>query len=279
MKREGRWWARQPAAAALLVASGCLGSSGSGGCSGSHNGALGQGEFTYVCPSPSDPSQPSPDANCGVNGSSSSATVPAVAVGASFQLAFNGASSAAPQPAVPSLAKSSPQGWAIMGPGWLGFIEWSGSDVLDFTHVAAEAIAALQFERAPPVSVGDHVAVAVDPLDADGSVLGGRIACAFTSSNANVVSVDSTGTRVAAIVARAAGDATIAASCMGAEAQLILHVSASSDAPAEDASAGGPDADDVGDAGAEEPEEEAPDMGPAPPVDASEAAALEAGGD
>ena len=271
MRRE-RWsWARLYGPAALLVASGCLGSSGGGGCDGPHNGALDQGDFTYVCPTPSDPSLPNPDASCGRQGGSSSTTMPTVAVGAPFRLEFNGASGAAPQPAVASLAQSSPEGWALLQPGWLGFIEWSGADVLDFTHVAAAGIAAIQFEPVAPITVGDDVTVAVDPLDASGSILGGLITCTFTSSDASVLSVSPTGNRVARIAAVMAGDATLSASCMGVESQLALHVSGSGSVPG-DASDDVADGDDAGEADAGGPEDDASDTSfDGAPADTSDA--------
>jgi hypothetical protein len=275
----------------LLVASACVdGAGGSGGCSSPTplDGALGQGNFTYVCPAgdATDPSLPSADAHCA---ESSDPTIPPVAVGAPFQLQVNQGSSGAPQPAVASLAQSTPQGWSITQPGWLGFVAWSGSDVLDFTHVGAEPVAALRFDsRAPtgPVPVGATLTLGVLPIAADGSVLGGVLACTFVASDPGVLAVSSTGNRFARVTARAVGAARLTASCLGAQAQIALVVAASDalDGGPGDAAGAGDDAGAGGDAGDSAPEgpadagetavpDSAEDSGvDAPSVDAADAA-------
>lgn len=292
MRRGLQFWARRHGRVALLlVASGCVSDpGGSGGCSGGPtplNGALGQGNFTYVCPpgEATDPPLPSPDAHCA---ESSDPSIPPVAVGAPFQLEVNQGMSAAPQPAVASLAQSTPQGWSISQAGWLGFVAWSGSDVLDFTHVAAEPVAALQFDSmAPggPVPVGGALTLGALPIAADGSVLGGVIACTFAASDASVVSVTGSGNRFARVTALAAGTATVTASCLGAQAQMTLLVGAS-DAleagPGDAEGAGGGDDDALSDGPADAGETPMPDSAEdtgidAPSVDAADAA-TEGGG-
>ena len=234
--------------AALLAASGCLSSgSGSGGCD--PNDALGQGSFSYVCPAPdpADPSTPTPDALCASDALASlGGSLPDVAVGAPFSLQFNGSSGQAPQPAVASLAQSAPGGWSLTQPGWLGFVVWSGSDVIDFTHVHAQAIASVRLEPPlpdTPVAVGFVADLAVTPLGADGGVLGGAIACTFSTSDPSVLSATGRLGRVVTVTALAAGDATVAASCMGAAAQISVQVSGAPGLDADAAAAGATDAD------------------------------------
>jgi hypothetical protein len=263
------WTHRHGRIAALLAASGCLSSgSGSGGCN--PNDALGQGSFSYVCPAPdpADPSTPNPDALCASGALASlGGSLPDVAVGAPFSLQFNGSSGQAPQPAVASLAQSAPEGWSLTQPGWLGFVVWSGSDVVDFTHVHAQAIASVRIEPPlpdTPVAVGFVADLAVTPLGADGSVLGGAVACTFSTSDPSVLSATGRSGRVVTVTALAAGEATVAASCMGAVAQTSVQVSGSpdgldaNDADADagadldaDAGAGADDADASADADAQ----------------------------
>jgi hypothetical protein len=237
------WTHRHLRAAALLFASGCLSTgSGSGGCD--QNDALGQGSFSYACPAPApaDPSTPSPDALCASDALVSLAgSLPDVAVGAPFSLQF-GASGQAPQPAVPSLAQSAPGGWSLTQPGWLGFVVWSGSDVVDFTHVHAQAIASVRLGPALPatsVPVGFVTDLAVTPLGADGTVLGGAVSCTFSTSDPTVLSAQSRSGRVVAITALAAGDATVAAVCSGTSAQMSVRVSSPDGRGADEAGADG----------------------------------------
>jgi hypothetical protein len=238
------WTHRHLRAAALLFASGCLSTgSGSGGCD--QNDALGQGSFSYACPAPApaDPSTPSPDALCASDALVSLAgSLPDVAVGAPFSLQFGGASGQAPQPAVPSLAQSAPGGWSLTQPGWLGFVVWSGSDVVDFTHVHAQAIASVRLGPALPatsVPVGFVTDLAVTPLGADGTVLGGAVSCTFSTSDPTVLSAQSRSGRVVAITALAAGDATVAAVCSGTSAQMSVRVSSPDGRGADEAGADG----------------------------------------
>ena len=214
-----RSWTRQHVSnALLLVASGLA--IAAAGCG--ENEGLGRGTFSYVCPAadPADPSAPSPDAACG-SSTASLANLPEVAVAAPFSLQYSQSTTGPPRPAVASLATSTAQGWSFTQPGWLGFVAWSGSDVVDFTHVHAEPIASLRLEPAvnAPLSVGTAVHIAATPLDARGAVLGGAIACTFTASGTGVVSIQSSG-RAARVVPLAAGEATLAAACAGANASL-----------------------------------------------------------
>jgi hypothetical protein len=251
MKARLRSWThRHGRVALLLVASGCVSTGNGGGCSAKDG--LGQGTFSYVCPDPdpANPSTPSPDAFCASTGLATLGSLPDVAVGAPFSLQFSPASGEAPRPAVASLAVSSPDGWSLAQAGWLGFLAWSGSDVVDFTHVHAQAIASLRLEpdlTTTPVTTGFVADLSVTPLGGDGGVLGGAIACTFSTSDPTVLSVKSLSGRVAGIGALAAGEATIAASCVGAATQITLHVTASADGsgPApEDAAEDGDASDD-----------------------------------
>ncbi len=124
--------------------------------------------------------------------------------------------------------RPAPLGWSIASPGWLGFVVWSGSDVLDYTHVRARTVASLEWDSSPtawPLEIGgDPATVATSPLADDRTVLGGAIACDFASSDPSVVSVTSPGGRVARLTAHAPGEATITASCMGAQIEAPVHV-------------------------------------------------------
>jgi hypothetical protein len=190
------------------------------------NEGPGKGAFSYVCPAPdpADPAAPSLDAACGPDGASL-ASLPEVAVSAPFSLRYSETTTGPPRPAVASRATSTSQGWSLIQPGWLGFIAWSGSDVVDFTHVHAEAIATLRLEPdlTAPLSMGTAIDVAATPLDAAGAVLGGEIPCTFVSSNPAVLSVAGTG-RVARAVAQVTGEATLSAECLGIGAQVTVPV-------------------------------------------------------
>ena len=239
------WTHRHGHVALLLVGSGCLSTGGGGGCL--HEEGLGQGTFSYACPGPDtvNPATPSPDAFCASTALASLGSIPDVAVGAPFSLQFSPSSGEAPRPAVSSLAVSTPDGWSLTQPGWLGFLAWSGSDVVDFTHVHAQAITSLRIEpdlTTTPVTTAFAADLSVTPLGADGGVLGGAIRCTFTTSDPRVLSVKSLSGRVARVEALATGQATIAAACLGAATQITLQVSGSADATAVEDTAGGGDA-------------------------------------
>ena len=232
-----------------------MSSGGSGSCSpvanGVTNGGLGQANFTYVCPTGGGPLAPGPDAWC--DSTADRSAIPDVAVGAPFRLAVDRDSTGGPQPAVPGLAQSTPQGWALAQEGWLGFVAWSGSDVIDFTHVRAEPVASLAWNDATdaaPASLAvssSPVLLGVSPEDANGATLGGAIACTFSVSDPSVLAVTGTG-RVASVLALASGDATLTAACGGVEARTSIHVGGSTSAPeaaADDASAPDDAADDT----------------------------------
>jgi hypothetical protein len=224
------WTRRHGRIALLLLASGCLSSSsGSGGCTG--NAALGQGTFSYACPSadPAGPTVPNADAFCASGTDAGNLPLPDVAVGAPFSLRFDQVTGDGPQPAVASLAQSTPQGWSLTQPGWLGFIEWSGADVVDFTHIHAQAIASIRLEpdlTAAPLPIGSIASMAATPLGAGGVVLGGQITCTFTSSAPEVLSARSESGRVARLAALAVGAVTLTASCVAVQTQVTLQVTA-----------------------------------------------------
>jgi len=235
----------------LLVATGCLSSGGSGSCDPStigEAGALGQGRFYYVCGGvDADPSRPDPDAWCDTAGDRT--IVPDVAVAAPFRIAIDQDSSGGPQPAVPALAQSTPQGWALVQAGWLGFIAWSGADVIDFFHVRAQPVASLAYQEPGPKAVdGTPTLLAVVPRDGTGATLGGAIACAFSASDPAVLAVTSAG-RVASVVGLATGNVTLTASCAGQQVQTSLHVDFPT-APLDAGDDGGADGSPADDAGA-----------------------------
>jgi hypothetical protein len=226
--------AREPSSrrriALLLAASGCVFTS-LGACQPNTNSALGQGTFVYVC-SKTDPTQPSDDAWCD---SETADAIPDVAVGAPFQIQYGGG---APQPAVAALAQSTGEGWSLVQTGWLGFIVWSGSDVLDYTHIRGRSVASLRLQPdVITIDVGGALgAVAAVPLADDGTTLGGAISCTFASSDVDSIAVSSQG-RTARLTALAPGrDVVLTASCMGQQAQCQVHTStagASADASGE----------------------------------------------
>jgi hypothetical protein len=254
MTRWPRSWAhRRGRLALLLFASGCLSSSGgSSGCG--DDAALGQGTFAYACPAdPADRAVPNADAFCASAADAGTPPLPDIAVGAPFSLRFDQGSGAGPQPAVASLAQSTPQGWSLTQSGWLGFVEWSGGDVVDFTHVHGQAIASIRLEpdlTAAPLPIGTRIRVAATPLGADGAVLGGQISCTFTASDPEVLAAQSESGRVAELTALEVGDATLTAACTGAQAQVTLQVTERGDAGA--GAGAGADADADADPGATE---------------------------
>jgi hypothetical protein len=171
-----------------------------------------------------------------------------VAVGAPFSLQFSPSTGETPRPAVPSLAIASPDGWSLTQPGWLGFLAWSGSDVVDFTHVHAQAIVSLRLEpdlTTTPVATRFAADLSVTPLGGDGGVLGGAITCTFTTSDPKVLSVRSLSGRVVHVDALATGQVTIAATCMGAATQITLQVSGAADGTAPEDAAGDGDTSDA----------------------------------
>ena len=102
--------------------------------------------------------------------------------------------------------------------------------MVDFTHVRGEAIATIRLDpdlTPAPLAVGVEASLAATPLDAEGAVLGGAITCTFTTSDPNVLSARERSGRVVAVTAQAPGDATVAASCMGTQAQVTVRVTAS----------------------------------------------------
>jgi hypothetical protein len=205
----------------------------------SGNGDFGKRTFTYVCPAVDavvNPTVPGPDAYCDAH--PDGASIPAVAVGAPFRLSFN-ATSVALQPAVAALAETGPQGWSLGQTGWLGFVAWSGSDVVDYTHVRARAVASIAWETDPAgldlAPGASAVTVAAIPKADDGSTLGGALACTFSASDLAVVAVTVNGGRTAQIAAVGPGDSALTASCSGVSITASLHVAAPADAgPAED---------------------------------------------
>jgi hypothetical protein len=228
------WVRRHARVGALLAATGCLSSGGSGACSPVTNGGLGQASFTYVCPTGGGPHAPGPDAWC--DSTADRSAIPDVAIGAPFRLAVDRDSTGGPQPAVPGLAQSTPQGWALAQEGWLGFLAWSGPDVIDFTHVRGEPVASLVWddaEDATPTSLAvssSPVLLSVSPMDANGATLGGALACTFSVSDPSVLAVTGTG-RVASVLGLASGDATLTAACGGVEARTSIHVGGSTSVP------------------------------------------------
>jgi hypothetical protein len=264
MRIASRTWAHPRTRLAVLAVASACDSSGSGGsCEPQTNGALNQGRFAYVCPA-RDPSGPGPDAFC--DSADTSTAIPEVAVGGSFALSIDTTSAGQPQPAVAALAVASGPGWSLPQPGWIGFIAWAGDDVFDFTHVHGRAIATVALDPDPATmslrAGAEPVSVAVVPHADDATVLAGAIRCTFAVSAPNVLSVTSSGGRVAVLRALSGGDASLTATCQGTEVQATVHVSATLEdaTPAEDGTSddaeggastesGADDATDPGEAG------------------------------
>jgi hypothetical protein len=215
-------------AGVVLVASAC--STPSTG-----NGALGSAGFSYDCAADSAaPDRPELDAWCASPHDASA--IPEVAVGAPFELRVADSGGTTLQPAVPSLATASPGGWTLTQAGWLGFLLWSGSDVLDFTHVHGEAVASLSWQAPPPLTLdaGASTTLSVVPRGADGGVLAGELPCDFASTDPSALAVTDHG-RIATLTASASGKATITASCAGQQLVASFVI-----AGAGDGGAGGP---------------------------------------
>jgi hypothetical protein len=274
---------------------GCGVPSGAGGCSygSTPNGSLGQGDFSYVCPSVSGSNHdawcdlrgaltPSADASyedtadaAGGMGSLAAlgamdggaaiveslfASVPAVAVGAAFQLAYTPVSPAsglsAPAPVLASLGEAVPLGTALAAGEWAGFVVRQGSTVFDYTHVQARPVASLRLSvgplsGAPPPVAGSTVTLAAMPLAADGTLLAGAMACSFDSTDSSVASVTGGG-RAAEVALLRAGQVTVTVDCLGVRAQTTFQVEAQTgpaDGGVVDASPGDTSASDNGDDG------------------------------
>jgi hypothetical protein len=274
---------------------GCAGPSVGGGCQfgSAPNGSLGQGDFAYVCPSASGPSR---DAWCDLHGALTAspdasdedgsdaagelarlqaldamdggaaivesliASVPAVAVGAAFQLSYTPVSPAsglsAPVAVSASLGETVPLGVALAASEWAGFVVRQGTRVFDYTHVQARPLASLRLSIGPvpgalPLAVGSTVTLAAMPLADDGALLAGAIDCSFDSSDPSVASVDGVG-RSAQVALLRPGRATVTVGCLGVRAQSTFQVEAqtpSADGGAGDASPDDASASEVGEGG------------------------------
>lgn len=217
----------QVACAVVLAcgsAAGALACSLTGG-GGGDNGGLGKGTFAYVCPS-AVAGVPRLDAFCDAHPGGDG--IPDVAIGAPFGLLYD-VPSVALRPAVAALVESGPEGWALNQSGWVGFVAWAGSDVADYTHVRARAIAKLAWAMDPassPLDAGDAtpVTVAVIGEADDGTILGGAIGCTFSASDETVIAVTADGGRTAQIEALAEGEATLTATCSGVSIASVLQV-------------------------------------------------------
>jgi hypothetical protein len=252
MMRAATLWIRRNARAAWFFGTtGCMSIGSVDTCTPtpSGNGVLGQAQFAYACDSDGagDTDRQTLDAWCATM---ADGTIPEVAVGAPIRLTVQDEDDPEPRPAVASLAPSSGTGYALAQPGWLGFLAYSGSDVVDFTHVHAQRVAAIAWQEPPPTAsdVGDApFMLSAVPHSADGTTLAGELPCTFTTSNANVLAVTNTG-RIGTVTAIAVGDATITASCASQTVTTTLHVAAAAPEAGDD---GGDDSEagDDGDGG------------------------------
>jgi hypothetical protein len=206
--------------------------------------------------------------------------VPTVAVGAAFQIAYDGdpsADASAPSitatPAVDSLVRKTDEGWMITQPGYVGFVAYQGMEIAAFTHVLAREATWISFfssDRTGALPLGgvamDAAATTFDamvnvpakilaaPVTEDGALLAGTLDCTFVSEDTQRLAVVPEGV-VAEVVPLLPGDVTLTATCLGLSGTATIHVT------------DGTTAADAGEAEAATDAEDATDA--APPHDAS----------
>lgn len=194
-------------------------------------GLLGNGTFTYVCPTDS---TSAPDLACPT--SNGWPTHP-VAVGASFtvtyaQLSTNGgevegSSIYAVTPASPLLASPSDGGLIAKGAGYEALLAYSGDVVDDFVFVRFEAIDHLVPSSNSVTLVDDSLqTLSVQPTDVAGNTLGGQLACnwSITAGSAVVMFASAPESSSVQIQATSNGTATLHAVCGGSAVDVTVNV-------------------------------------------------------
>jgi hypothetical protein len=243
--------------------------------------------FTYVCPLSPDggvgSSNVGPDAGgalpyevdpfCAVVAEwplFDSATIPTVAVGAPFQLAYELVGDAggpevstAIAAAVPADAPSTAAGFSVSQPGFMGFLAWQGADVAGYMHILARSPVSLGLSTIFPLAInaaglpfpdgstGQPLSLGAGSVQSmvaflradDGTMLAGASApCTFESSAPQVLSVQSRGV-VAVLTAIADGSAALSAQCGILSASVLVQIAGSTgdaDLEASDEAEAGP---------------------------------------
>jgi hypothetical protein len=198
----------------------------------SPTGLLGNGSFTYVCPTDSptagDPGCPTP------NGWPENA----VAVGASFQVAYTplsqngatveGSSFYTVTPASPALVSMSDGGLVATGSGYEALLAYSGAVVGDFVFIQIAAIDHLVPSVSPVVLDEDFaLTLSVQPADATGNILAGQLPCTWSvmaGSNVLDLTTESPSTSVQ-LQGTTNGTATVRAVCGAAYVDVNVNVS------------------------------------------------------
>lgn len=197
-------------------------------------GVLGNGTFTYVCPSPSGPVD---DPACPTSGGLPQNPV---AVGASFSVTYTplsqngtsnveGASSYTVTPASPLLVSSNDGALLATGPGYEALLASSGTFVDDFVFIRLETISRL-VPSANPIALSpadSPQTLSVQPADGAGTILAGQLGCSWSvTAGSNVIALDApTASSSVQIQGVADGTATVQASCGAASVDVTVNVS------------------------------------------------------
>jgi hypothetical protein len=200
-------------------------------CSPVPTGLLGNGTFTYECPTSAtavDPGCPTPDGW----------PENAVAVGASFQVAYspvsqNGTTVEGPTfytvtPASPLLVSASDGGLVATGSGYEALLAYSGTVVDDFVFIRIAAIDHL-VPSLTAVALDETVpqTLSVQPADASGNLLAGQLPCTWSiTTGASVIALTS-GSPSTSVQLQGVtdGTATVRAACGAASVDVNVNVS------------------------------------------------------
>jgi hypothetical protein len=200
-------------------------------CSLTPTGLLGNGTFTYVCPSASatavDPGCPTPDGW----------PTSAVAVGASFQVTYapvtqngttvEGASFFTVTPASPSLVTVSDGGLVATGSGYEALLAYSGTVVDDFVFIKIAAIDHLvPSVTAVTLDGNTPQTLTVQPADASGNLLAGQLPCTWSVlTGANAIDLTTSSPSSVQLQGVTDGSATVRAVCGAAAVDVYVSVS------------------------------------------------------
>jgi hypothetical protein len=197
---------------------------------------LGNGTFTYVCPSASGTATVV-DPGCPTSGGLPENPV---AVGASFSVTYtplsqNGTSGVegpsfyTVAPASPLLVSSNDGALVATGPGYEALLATSGTVVDDFVFIHLETISRL-VPSASLITIGaadGPQTLSVQPVDGAGNILAGQLGCSWSvTAGSNVIALDApTASSSVQIQGVADGTATVQASCGAASVDVTVNVS------------------------------------------------------
>lgn len=197
-------------------------------------GVLGNGTFTYVCPS-----SPATAVDPGCPTSGGLPEKP-VAVGASFSVTYtplskNGTSSVegpslyTVAPASPLLVSSNNGALVATGPGYEALLASAGTVVDDFVFIRLETIDCLVPSASPiAISAADGPqTLSVQPADGAGNILAGQLGCSWSvTAGSKVITLDApTASSSVQIQGVSDGTATVQASCGAASVDVTVNVS------------------------------------------------------